>query len=125
MLVINVVQRLQMNKKKQFVNSHNMKRFIFALLAVLFTVGVSLAFGQDNYKREGNSFTQVATLKSSTDVQTVYTYQIKDIVYPIWITQKGRCYIVRTSKNGNQYKQYLEKDICLQICKELGIEYQE
>ena len=104
-----------------------MKRFFIVLAMVLFIIGVGLAFGQDNkeFNREGNNFTQVKTLKQSSDVQTVYTYQIKDNVYPIWITKNGRCYIVRTSKNGNQYKQYLSKDICLQICQELGVEYKE
>ena len=101
-----------------------MKSFLFALIAALFMCAISYA-QESNYKREGTNFTQVQTLKSSTDIQTVYTYQIKDDVYPIWITKNGRCYIIRTSKNGNQYKQYLSKDICLQICKELGIEYKE
>ena len=104
-----------------------MKRFLFALFAMLFIVGVAATFaeGSKQVTREGNNFTQVTTLQQSSDMQTVYTYTVKDIVYPIWITKNGRCYIVRTSKNGNQYKQYLDKEICLQICQELNIEYKE
>lgn len=104
-----------------------MKRVLFALFTVLFIVGVAVAFAEDNKQvtREGNNFTQVTSLQQSTDVQTVYTYTIKETVYPIWITKNGRCYIVRTSKNGNQYKQYLDKSISLQICQELNIEYKE
>ena len=101
-----------------------MKSFLFAVIAMIFMSAIAYA-QESNYKREGTNFTQVQPLKSSTDVQTMYTYQIKDDVYPIWITKNGRCYIIRTSKNGNQYKQYLSKDICLQICQELGIEYKE
>lgn len=101
-----------------------MKSFLFAVIAMIFMGAIAYA-QESNYKREGTNFTQVQSLKSSTDVQTIYTYQIKDDVYPIWITKNGRCYIIRTSKNGNQYKQYLSKEICLQICQELGIEYKE
>ena len=100
--------------------------FLTALLCavLLCCFAATKAFGQE-VQREGNNFTQVSNLRQSNDVVTAYTYTIKEIVYPIWITPKGRCYIVRTSKNGNQYKQYLDKNICLQICKELNVEYQE
>ena len=101
-----------------------MKSFLFAVIAMIFMSAITYA-QESNYKREGTNFTQVQPLKSSTDVQTMYTYTVKDTVYPIWITKNGRCYIIRTSKNGNQYKQYLNKEICLQICQELGIEYKE
>lgn len=100
-----------------------MKRVIFILTFALFA-GVICANAQE-VKREGNNFTQVSNIKQANDTQTEYTYTIKDIVYPIWVTKNGRCYIVRTSKNGNEYKQYLEENISRQICKELGIEYVE
>lgn len=100
-----------------------MKRVIFILTFALFA-GVICANAQE-VKREGNNFTQVSNLRQSNDTQTVYTYTIKDISYPIWITKNGRCYIVRTSKNGNQYKQYLDEEISKQIAKELGVEYVE
>ena len=101
-----------------------MKEFIISLIAVLFVIGVAVVSAQE-VKREGNNFTVEKTIQQSSDVQTQYTFTIKDNVYPIWITKNGRCYIIRTSKNGNQYKQYLNKDICLQICQEMNIEYKE
>lgn len=101
-----------------------MKELIISLIAVLFVIGVAVASAQE-VKREGNNFTVEKTIQQSSDIQTQYTFTIKDNVYPIWITKNGRCYIIRTSKNGNQYKQYLNKDICLQICKEMNIEYKE
>ena len=101
-----------------------MKEFIISLIAVLFVIGVAVVSAQE-VKREGNNFTVEKTIQQSSDVQTQYTFTIKDNVYPIWITKNGRCYIIRTSKNGNQYKQYLNKEICLQICQEMNIEYKE
>lgn len=101
-----------------------MKEFIIALITVLFVIGIAVVSAQE-VKREGNNFTVEQTIQQSSDVQTQYTFTIKDNIYPIWITKNGRCYIIRTSRNGNQYKQYLNKDICLQICKEMNIEYKE
>ena len=101
-----------------------MKTFL-TILAIALTIAFVQTVSAQEIKQEGNNFTVEKTIQQSSDVQTVYTYQIKDNVYPIWITKNGRCYIVRTSKNGNQYKQYLSKDICLQICQELGVEYKE
>jgi hypothetical protein len=101
-----------------------MKEFIIALITVLFVIGIAVVSAQE-VKREGNNFTVEKTIHQSSDVQTQYTFTIKDNIYPIWITKNGRCYIIRTSKNGNQYKQYLNKDICLQICQEMNIEYKE
>lgn len=101
-----------------------MKELIISLITVLFVIGIAVASAQE-VKREGNNFTVEKTIQQSSDVQTQYTFTIKDNVYPIWITKNGRCYIIRTSKNGNQYKQYLNKEICLQICQEMNIEYKE
>ena len=100
--------------------------FLTALFAavILCCVLSTKAFSQE-VKRDGNNFIVERVLQQQSDMQTSYTFTVKDTAYPIWITKNGRCYIVRTSKNGNQYKQYLTKDICLIICKELNIEYVE
>ena len=95
-----------------------MRKFIILLL---FSAFITLTYAQ-SYTRSNNNFTQVTT---TTDIKTEYTYTIKGVVYPIYITKNGRCYIIRTSKNGNDYKQYLKEDIARQICNELGITYKE
>ena len=100
-----------------------MKNFFIAL--ALLATAISFAQEPHKYTREGTTFTQTQTVKSSSDTETAYTYVIKETSYNIWITKNGRCYIIKTSKNGNQYKQYLDKEICLAICQELGIEYKE
>lgn len=71
--------------------------------------------------RSGNTFETVQFAKN-TDELTPYTWKDKDgIVYPIYITKKGACYVKRISKNtGKEYKYYLPKDIQEQIRRELG-----
>ena len=101
-----------------------MKELIISLITVLFVIGIAVASAQE-VKREDNNFTVEKTIQQSSDIQTQYTFTIKDNIYPIWITRNGRCYIIRVSKNGNHYKQYLNKDICLQICQEMNIGYKE
>lgn len=100
-----------------------MKKIIVLLVAMFATMFVCA--NAQEVKRDGDNFTVEKVLHQSNDVQTKYTFTVNDVVYPIWITKNGRCYIVRTSKSGKQYKQYLAKDICLEICKELNIEYKE
>lgn len=99
-----------------------MKKIIFALALIMCTITMS-ATTDTTYVREGTNFTKVQTVHQSTDIKTIYTYTIKDISYPIWITKNGRCYIIRTSRNENEYKQYLEESISREICKELNVEY--
>lgn len=97
---------------------------IFNLLLLLCLI-IAVPAKAEEVKRDGNNFTVIKTVTNSQDVKTVYTYTIKDTVYPIYITKNGRCYIIRTSKNGNEYRQYLSKEISLEICKELNTEYKE
>lgn len=100
-----------------------MKKLFVMLALVVCAITMSAQTDSLSYTREGTNFTKVQTVQQSSDVKTIYTYTIKDTAYPIWITKNGRCYIVRISKNGNEYKQYLEESISREICKELNVEY--
>lgn len=92
-----------------------MKKFILCLLLTLFCVTTNA-----EVKREGDTFKVERTSKAS-DTQTKYTWEDKEgNKYPIYITKKGACYILRTSKKtGKEYKYYLPKDIQETIKKEL------
>ena len=69
------------------------------------------------------NFTKVLQ-SDTTKIQTEFTYTIKDIIYPIFVSKTGACYIKRISKKtGNIYKQYLCEEISKEICKELNINY--
>ena len=72
--------------------------------------------------RNGKNYTKVSQ-SDKKEIQTEFTYTVKDVVYPIYVGPTGSCYIKRVSKNGNIYKQYLGEEISREICKEIGVEY--
>jgi hypothetical protein len=98
-----------------------MKKFFLAALMMLSVMGA----GAQSFTRSGNTFAAVATTRTKAEPRkTVYTYKDTDgKTYPIYIGKTGSCFIIRTSKNGNEYRKYLGQEISSQICKEMGIEY--
>lgn len=94
-----------------------MKSFILCLLLTLFSININA-----EVKRVNDTFKVENTTKES-DTKTKFTWEDKQgNKYPIYITKKGSCYIVRISKKTNkEYKQYLPKDIQAQIKKELKL----
>lgn len=75
--------------------------------------------------RNGKNYTKISQCDTK-EIQTEFTYTIKDVVYPIFISKNGACYIKRISKkSGKEYKQYLGEEISREICKEIGIEYKK
>lgn len=94
-----------------------MKKLILCILLALFCITVDA-----QVKREGDTFKVEQTAKTS-DTQTKYTWEDKKgNKYPIYITKKGACYVLRTSKKtGKEYKYYLPKDVQETIKRELGI----
>lgn len=94
-----------------------MKKIILCILLALFSININA-----EVKREGDTFKVEQTSKAS-DTQTKYTWEDKEgNKYPIFITKKGACYILKTSKKtGKEYKYYLPKDIQETIKKELNI----
>lgn len=103
-----------------------MKKVLIAV-ALLLMLGVnnSNSFSQV-IRRNGNTFT-VAKVKqvSKSATKTKFTWQdSKGNLYPIYVSQSGATYVLRTSKkSGKEYKSYLGEEISKAVCKELGIEY--
>lgn len=99
-----------------------MKKFILCILLALFCITVNA-----EVKREGDTFKVEQSSRTSQDEKTKYTWEDKEgNKYPIYITKRGACYILRTSKKtGKQYKYYLPKNIQAQIKQEMGIQTQE
>lgn len=95
-----------------------MKKFILCILLALFCITANA-----EVKREGDTFKVEQTAKAN-DTKTKYTWEDKEgNKYPIYVTKKGACYVLRTSKKtGKEYKYYLPKDVQATIKKELGIE---
>lgn len=94
-----------------------MKKLILCILLALFSINIHA-----EVKREGDTF-KVEQASKASDTQTKYTWEDKEgNKYPIFITKKGACYVLRTSKKtGKEYKYYLPKDIQETIKKELNI----
>ena len=92
-----------------------MRKLIFCLILA----AISLTSTAE-VKREGDTFKVEQTSKAS-DTQTKYTWEDKEgNKYPIYVTKKGACYILRTSKKtSKEYKYYLPKDVQETIKKEL------
>lgn len=92
------------------------------LTALLIALLMSVASYAD-VVRDGDNFKVEKTTSANKDTKTKYTWEDKDgNKYPVYITKKGACYIIRTSKKtGKEYKYYLPKDIQETIRKELSI----
>lgn len=65
-----------------------------------------------NIVRKGNTFVQQSNsnkIEKDSATLTGYYYQTADgTKYPIYMSSKGKCFILRTSsKTGKQYRQYL------------------
>ena len=95
-------------------------KYIISLLIML-TLSMS-SFAE--VKREGDTFKVEQASRTSQGEKTKYTWEDKEgNKYPIYITKRGACYVIRTSKKtGKEYKYYLPKDIQETIKKELNIQ---
>lgn len=99
------------------------KLFIMAAMLLALSVNNSSTYAQD-IKREGTTFVVSSSRSKSEPTKTKYTWKVSGVEYPIYISASGSCYIIKTSKKtGKEYKQYLPKEVCAEIAKEMGIEY--
>lgn len=93
-----------------------MKRIIASLLVALF-IGATNANAQ-KFVQNGNTFVQVSASKEnkSAATKTQYVWKIGDKSYPIYISAKGKAYIIKTSKKtGKEYKYYLPDEVAKKI----------
>lgn len=92
---------------------------------VVLALGSSYCYG--DVIRSGNTFIQTSskTITKKEAVKTKFTWQDrKGNSYPIYISDSGSCFIIKVSKKTNrEYRQYLGKELSMQICKELGLTY--
>lgn len=95
-----------------------MKAILLALIVLVACVNNSIAATQ--ITREGNNFKE-STEKVEAQ-KTTYTYEIKGVKYPVYVSPKGKLYIIRVSKKtGKEYKSYLKGEVAETIKKELKI----
>ena len=92
---------------------------VFALMLVFLGAIIQECRAQ-NVVRKGHSFYQQSNsnkiAKDSVTFTGYHYFDAKGIRYPIYMSSKGKCFIIRTSsKTGKQYKQYLPE-----VTKELA-----
>ena len=93
---------------------HIFQILLVALIAV-FTATISST--AQNVTRTGNTFVQQSKQKAEA-TKTQYMYIDKDgIKYPIYLSSKGKAFIIKVSKKtGKEYRQYLP-EITKQLSK--------
>lgn len=101
-----------------------MKYFII-MLTLLLGIGVNAQTQDSTFRKEGNIYSSSSKKSATVEKQTGFTWKdSKGNEYPIFMSSTGSCYIKKiSSKTGNEYKQYLGKDISTDICKQLGVNY--
>lgn len=95
--------------------------FIISVIASsnLFAQTASISLTGEEYSRNGNTFSSITKSKQTPEL-TPYTWKdSKGNEYPIYISSKGSCFIIK--ENGN--KLYMKKEISMQICKEMNRKY--
>ena len=92
------------------------------IITLLVALSISAASYADVVRNE-DTFKVEKTASVNQDTKTKYIWEDKEgNKYPIYITKKGACYILRISKKtGKEYKYYLPKEIQETIKQELNI----
>ena len=99
-------------------------RKLYIIFALLLAVS---SMSAQSVSRSGNVFKAEKKTYVRDTLVTQYKYEdSKGNSYPIIVNKKsGACYVCKLSKNNKFYRQYLNKDIKAQICKELNIKIKE
>lgn len=96
------------------------------ILSALMLISI-IAQAQTSAKVEFNdSEKKVSVVMEKHEITAIpWTYVAKDgKEYPIYITENGSCFIIRTSKkSGKEYRQYLGVETSKELCRKLNIEY--
>lgn len=89
------------------------------LLSVFLLICTFSCIQAQDYTQRGTTFIQTSSKNSSSKAtKTEYTWEKNDVKYPIYISSKGKAYIVKTSKKtGKEYKQYLPDTVAETIKK--------
>lgn len=85
-----------------------MKKLIFTAFALMLLNFGAMAQNVTTTK-DGNYVAAKMVKNEAPGKQTGKTYtDSKGVVYPVFESAGGKLYVIRTSKNGNQYKFYLK-----------------
>lgn len=84
-------------------------RTVAIIVLLAWFIGAFVGAKAQNVVRKGNVFEQVE--KKDSAVKTSFVYKDKNgISYPIYLSSKGKAYIIcQSKKTGKKYKRYLPK----------------
>ena len=79
------------------------------MLAITLAFAFSVSTWGQTVTRKGNTFVDTTPIRERQEpIKTDYTYQKGDSIWPVYLSQKGKAFIVRYSKRtGRAYRQYL------------------
>lgn len=91
----------------------------YILSVLLLVCAFSCNIHAQDYKQEGTTFIQTTSKSNSSKAtKTGYTWEKDGVKYPIYLSAKGKAYIIRTSKKtGKEYKQYLPDTVAETVKK--------
>ena len=83
--------------------------FMAIIIAITLAFVFSLSTHSQNVVRKGNTFVNVDSTHARQEAKkTDYSYQKGDSIWPVYLSSKGKAFIVRYSKRtGKAYRQYL------------------
>ena len=83
-----------------------MKKLVICI-TMMFSLGLGIQ--AQSVQRQGNTFTQVNNKKSTAkETKTQYTYtDSKGIVYPVYLSERGKAFIYYINKKGEQKRRYM------------------
>lgn len=101
---------------------------LFICIAMMLVLGVNNSSAQYRYNEKTKTFTSDKPSRSAVKDTLVTEFLYEDAAgrkYPVIINRgTGSCYIwKRSGKSGKDYKQYMSKDISMEVCRRLKIEY--
>lgn len=106
-------RRMEINRFMKYILSI----ILFVSIFFLACTSPCSAYAQD-YRQKGTTFIQTSNKSDSGNKATKYTWEKGGVKYPIYLSAKGKVYIIRTSKKtGKEYKQYLPDTVAETIKK--------
>lgn len=118
--------------KELIKQSDLLKAIKYLVIAFLLTFIINVTASAQtapSFVSEGNNYSASISSKGGRKgvepTKTSFTWtDKKGNVYPIYITESGSCFTLRTSKTtGKEYRSYLKPDVSEDICRKLGREY--
>lgn len=83
-----------------------MKKIIIPLLLIISIGNITAQVKQDT---KGNFYAVKKTESEAKATGKTFT-DAKGIIYPVYISARGKYYVIKTSKTGNKYNYYLKID---------------